>query len=132
MKREAKIVLVLGVVAVAGYLFWRWYQARQAAAQGGQGAVSQLGSNLNSIAPELVGGSAGPSSGPQVTMPVTISLTESATPRGLEPESPAVQMQPVNVPPLSPVTQDNVTGDGMAGDSQLAMNGNGGDDGTGG
>lgn len=76
MNKNTRTVIVIGVLAVGAYLLYRWYKNRQAAAGTGQGAVSQLGSNLNSLAPELVGGSSGPSSGPQVTMPVTITLTE--------------------------------------------------------
>lgn len=76
MNKNARTVLIIAGLAVGAYFLYRWYVNRQAATSGGQGAVSQLGSNLNSLAPELVGGSSGPSSGPQVTMPVTITLTE--------------------------------------------------------
>lgn len=76
MNKNTRTVILVGVLAVGAYLLYRWYINRQAATGTGQGAVSQLGSNLNSLAPELVGGSSGPSSGPQVTMPVTITLTE--------------------------------------------------------
>ena len=77
MNKNVRTVIVVGVLAVGAYLLYKWYMNRQAAASTGQGAVSQLGSNLNSLAPELVGGSSGPSSGPQVTMPVNITLTET-------------------------------------------------------
>lgn len=80
MDKRTRTVLIIGVLAVGAYFFYRWYKNRQAATGTGQGAVSQLGSNLNSLAPELVGGSSGPSSGPQVTMPVTITLTEPPAP----------------------------------------------------
>jgi len=76
--KNAKIAIGVAVLAVGAYLVYRWYQNRQAQTSG-QSAISQLGSNLNSMAPELVGGSSGPTSGPQVTMPVTITLTDSRT-----------------------------------------------------
>ena len=59
LKKEAKTTLILAGVAVAAYLAYRWYMNKQAANQGS----GSLGSNLNSVAPALIGGSAGPTSG---------------------------------------------------------------------
>lgn len=77
MNKRTKVIIGVVVVAVAGYLIYRWYQNRQATSDGTDSGV--LGSNLNSVAPELVGGSSGPSVGPAVAMPLTINLSESAT-----------------------------------------------------
>lgn len=59
LKKEAKTTLILAAVAVAAYLGYRWYMNKQAANQGS----GSLGSNLNSVAPALIGGSTGPTSG---------------------------------------------------------------------
>jgi hypothetical protein len=59
MDKKQKTTLILAVVAVAVYLAYRWYENKQSANQG----TTQLGSNLNSIAPALIAGSSGPTSG---------------------------------------------------------------------
>lgn len=74
MSKGIKVTLLLAGLAVAGYLAWRWYQQRQASTPGG----GQLGTNLNSIAPYLVGGSSGPTAQPAVNVPVNINYTESS------------------------------------------------------
>lgn len=76
MNKTAKMAIIIGVVAVAGFLAWRWWQQRQAATPGG----GQLGTNLNSIAPELVGGSSGPVAQPAFDVPVNISVSSSSPP----------------------------------------------------
>lgn len=58
MNKKTKTVLIAVAVAGAVYLIYKWYVGRQS---GGGG--TQLGTNLNSIAPELIGGSTGPQSG---------------------------------------------------------------------
>lgn len=95
MTKNGKIFLGVAVGALALYLAYRWYKSRSQAAGTG---VPQLGTNLNSMAPELVGGSAGPSSGPQVTMPVTITLTES-NPVPPDQDHSSTNMEPINVGP---------------------------------
>jgi hypothetical protein len=60
MSKRTRIVLIVIGVAVLAYLAYRWYSNRQATQPA---AGTGLGSNLNSLAPELVAGSAGPSSG---------------------------------------------------------------------
>jgi hypothetical protein len=72
--------IIAGVAAVAVFLAWRWYQNYQAAQPGG----GQLGTNLNSIAPELVGGSQGPTAQPAFNVPVNITVSSSSPP----PETP--------------------------------------------
>lgn len=79
MSKNQKILLAVAVLAVAGYFGWRWWQARQAAQQGGS-PTGAFGTNLNSVAPELVGGSAGPSVGPALSAPVNITLNETSAP----------------------------------------------------
>lgn len=76
MKKEVKVALIVAVVAVGAYLAWRWYRNRQENQSGSP--TGSLGANLNSVAPELVGGSSGPSAGPAVAMPLNITLTEAA------------------------------------------------------
>lgn len=78
-KKTAHALIIVAVVAVAGYLAYRWYRNRQANGASGMNE-SGLGSNLNSVAPELVGGSAGPTAGPAVSMPLNITLQETAPP----------------------------------------------------
>lgn len=56
---KQKKLLLIGAVAVAAYLAYRWYQSRQQS----NNSSGQLGTNLNSVAPALIGGSSGPSSG---------------------------------------------------------------------
>jgi hypothetical protein len=100
VKKEAKIAIGVAVLAVGAYLIYRWYQNRQQSQGSGQSAISQLGSNLNSMAPELVGGSSGPTSGPQVQMPVTITLTETG--RGTKKSSSTLPIG-TTVPPMNPL-----------------------------
>lgn len=84
--------IIAGVAAVAVFLAWRWWQNYQAAQPGG----GQLGTNLNSIAPELVGGSQGPTAQPAFNVPVNITVSSSSPP----PETPDKQDQMV---PANPV-----------------------------
>lgn len=92
MNKNAKIAIIVVVVAVGGYLAWRWYQNYKAAQPGG----GQLGTNLNSIAPELVGGSQGPVAQPAFDVPININVSSSSPP----PETPDAQDQMV---PANPV-----------------------------
>lgn len=66
-------IIVAGVIAV--YLGIRWYENRKAAQEGNTQGGAGLGSNLNSVAPELIGGSTGPSIGPALSTPITINVT---------------------------------------------------------
>lgn len=61
MDAKQKKLLIIGAIAVAAYLAYRWYQSRQQSNSGS----GQLGTNLNSIAPSLIAGSSGPTSGLQ-------------------------------------------------------------------
>lgn len=72
-KRTRTILIVIGV-AVAAYLAYRWYTNRQSSAT--NSPTGSLGTNLNSIAPELVAGSTGPTSGLVYNQaPTTVNLT---------------------------------------------------------
>lgn len=76
-----KTPLILAGIAVAAYLAYRWWQSRQSASPTGG-----LGTNLNSVAPELVGGSSGPDSGITYSPPSpTISITEPVDTEGANP-----------------------------------------------
>lgn len=83
MKGNARTAVTLAVIAVAAYLGYRWWRGRQG---GGGGAGAGLGSNLNSVAPELIGGSAGPDSAPAYTAP-TVNVNEVIQP-GPPPQAP--------------------------------------------
>jgi hypothetical protein len=80
MDRRTKIILVVGALIVAGYIAWRYYESKKNNESSGTG---QLGSNLNSVAPELIGGSTGPSLGPAVSLPININLTTSEAGSGI-------------------------------------------------
>jgi hypothetical protein len=64
-KPNTKTLLIIGALAVVAYFVYRWYVGGGGSVSGAiQGnAGTGLGSNLNSIAPELVAGSTGPNSG---------------------------------------------------------------------
>lgn len=85
--------IIAGVAAVAVFLAWRWWQQYQAAQPGG----GQLGTNLNSIAPELVGGSQGPTAQPAFNVPVNITVSSSSPP----PEAPDRGDQMISANPTS-------------------------------
>jgi hypothetical protein len=73
-KKQIRIGIIVAVVLVAGYFAYRWYSNRQS---GNPSPTGGLGTNLNSVAPELVGGSTGPDSGLDNIQPpetVTINL----------------------------------------------------------
>lgn len=61
MNKRTRIILIVILLAVVAYLVYRWWQNRQGQPQGN--LIPGTGSNLNSVAPELAAGSAGPSSG---------------------------------------------------------------------
>lgn len=80
-----RMILLVAAAAVAGYFLIRWYEGRQSAQYGNTQGGAGLGSNLNSVAPELIGGSTGPSIGPALSTPVTINVTSSAPPESANP-----------------------------------------------
>lgn len=57
LTKGMRTFLIIAVLAVAAYFAYEWYINRQSTTGG------SLGANLNSVAPELVGGSTGPNSG---------------------------------------------------------------------
>jgi hypothetical protein len=79
VNKNVKLILIIGAVAVAGYFAWRWWQGRQSGTPG-TSPTGSFGTNLNSVAPELVGGSTGPSVGPALSTPVNITLNEQVAP----------------------------------------------------
>lgn len=78
MNKKVKIGLIVVVVAVIAFFAWKWWMRRKQEQQQSnlQSPTGSFGTNLNSVAPELVGGSAGPSVGsaPAVSLPVHISI----------------------------------------------------------
>jgi len=81
--------IIIGAVAIAAYLLYRWWQNKQSATNSPTGS---LGTNLNSVAPELIGGSSGPESGltyNQGTTQVDLTL----------PGGPAIDQQVSSVTP---------------------------------
>ena len=98
-------LLIVAAVVIGGWFLLKWWKGYQK--QGG-GNLGQLGTNLNSIAPELVGGSSGPAVAPNVEVPVTITLSETTS----KTEKPDTDMIPL--PPTSnPIGLSNPTGNGM-------------------
>lgn len=81
MKLSKKTWIIIGVVALlagAAFLFLRSRSGQTTDDEGNE--VAPGGSaDLNSVAPELVGGSSGPVVGPAVSLPVNITLTEQAS-----------------------------------------------------
>lgn len=75
--KTIKTLILVAVLAGGAYLAYRWYENYKTGQSGG--GVPQLGTNLNSIAPYLVGGSSGPAVAPAVNTPVNITITESST-----------------------------------------------------
>lgn len=80
MDKRLKTPLILVAVAVAAYLGYRWWQNRSSG-----GGTGTLGTNLNSVAPELIAGSSGPDSGltqnpPSITVNYPSQITTSANP----------------------------------------------------
>lgn len=74
MSKRARTILIVAAVLVAAYFVYRWYTSRQSAMT--NSPTGGLGTNLNSIAPELVAGSTGPSSGLTYNQaPTTVNLT---------------------------------------------------------
>jgi hypothetical protein len=86
VNKTTKIVLVVAVLAVLGYFGWKVWSNYQAS-KGNPNAASE-GTNLNSAAPQLVGGSTGPSVGAGPALPITINVTEQAAPKGSDPDRP--------------------------------------------
>lgn len=99
--KTLKTLILVVVLAGGAYLAWRFYQNYKAGQTGG---VPQLGTNLNSIAPELVGGSAGPSVAPVISTPVNVTITQDT--RAQMPDTPNVTMIPAGSSDNSPLGAD--------------------------
>jgi len=99
-RKNLFIVIGITAVIVIGYVGWRWWQARQS----GNSPTASFGTNLNSVAPEMVGGSSGPAVAPAVNTPINITVTESTA---APPEmNGANEMQGVNArTPNNPMTR---------------------------
>ena len=98
-------MLVLAIVAalvVGGWFLWHWWKAYQAQGGGNLG----LGTNLNSVAPELVGGSSGPQVQPAVSLPVNITLQETVA----SAQPPAATFSPLDAIPSNPLSNPESMG----------------------
>lgn len=102
--KTVKTLILLAVLAGGGYLAWRWYSNYRAGQAGG---VPQLGTNLNSVAPELVGGSSGPAVAPAANIPVNITITDNRSSQREMPETPNTPMFPANTPPNNQLNAAN-------------------------
>jgi len=109
-----KMLLLLGAAAVAAYVAYRMWKNYQANG-GGPGSPFQVGTNLNSIAPELVGGSTGPSVGPGVDLPINITLTETIA----KPEGHPNSMVPIGTSPDNQLLAANPNGNGIGGSMMM-------------
>jgi hypothetical protein len=78
MSKNTKILLVVAGLAVLAYIGIRWYENKQASQNGNTQGGAGEGSNLNSVAPELVGGSTGPSIGPALSTPININVSSAS------------------------------------------------------
>jgi hypothetical protein len=78
MSKNMRMVLIVAALAVVAYIAYRWYENKQAQNAQPGSQTTATGTNLNSVAPELVGGSTGPSIGPALQAPVTINITSEA------------------------------------------------------
>lgn len=118
LKKNAPLVWLAAAV-VAAYFGYRWYQNRQAAnaASGTSTAAgSQLGTNLNSTAPDLVAGSQGPNSGLSYYAGQTqVTLSQPASQTAVQPSpgnamngSPSGNINPGG--PNQPVSQPTGAG----------------------
>jgi hypothetical protein len=117
VNKTTKTLLWVAVAAVAAYLAYRWYQNKKSTA-GQQGTSASLGSNLNSEAPELIGGSqaAGTQVQPVLSVPVDVSISESSS---LPPETSANPVVPSNSTTPNAVTSQT-TSAGAVGPSTVA------------
>lgn len=93
MSKTTRTLLLVAALAAAGFLVWKYMRNRQQQNTG----TGTLGTNLNSVAPELIGGSTGPSLGPAVNLPINITLTDTgamtsqaANPYGMQTATSAV------------------------------------------
>src|SRR5215469_13487691 len=96
MRLDKRAWLIIGAVALIGIGIYLYLRNRGEENAEDTGAVAPGGStNLNSVAPELVGGPSGPDVTPQVSLPVNITLTTTETappPQLTGPEMEAGQM----------------------------------------
>lgn len=119
MSKRTRVILILIAVAVAAYLVYRWYMNRQAA-NTGTADTTGMGSNLNSVAPELVGGSTGPTSGltytpgntqVDINLPATNTGVTDTTGEGGGTDNGGTEQPPLKVskepPPYRPPIRNN-------------------------
>ena len=76
MNRKLLIGIAIAVIVIAGVLYLR---SRRAASADSDAVAPGGSTDLNSVAPELIGGPSGPNITPAVSLPVNITLTEQAS-----------------------------------------------------
>lgn len=103
MSKRTRIILIVIVLAIVAYFAYRWWQNRNSG--GLTSNTAGTGSNLNSVAPELAGGSTGPDSGlnyypgnTQLDISVPGAPTETENNSG----NPAPKPKPKPKPPHHP------------------------------
>lgn len=93
MNKKWVIIGLVALAALAVYLFLRSRSSASAGSDEGNEVAPGGSTDLNSVAPELVGGSSGPTVNPAVQLPVNITLTEQAA------NAPKPQKQDVDMTP---------------------------------
>ncbi|MGH9207787.1 MAG: hypothetical protein ACRD1G_14735 [Acidimicrobiales bacterium] len=104
MSKNTRTLLIAAAFLVAAYLAYRWYAGKKAA-DAGSSITPGIGSNLNSVAPDLIGGAAasGTYAGPAASIPVSITLNETSPPE----QAGNVPMEGVNA--VTPSALDSQT-----------------------
>jgi hypothetical protein len=108
LSKRTRVILIVVAVAVAGYLAWRWYQNSQSGSGTGNTVGTDIGSNLNSPAPVLEGGSSsGDNSAPSYsagseTINVELPNGDQSTTAAVPPKAPVKtppKKSPISGPP---------------------------------
>jgi hypothetical protein len=106
MDKKLKTTLILAGVAVAAYLIYRHMKNSQSNSTG----TSQLGTNLNSVAPALIAGSSGPSSGLNYYAGSTTVYTAAPVSTATAPTSSSTPATPAGTGRRWPVSSSSTSG----------------------
>lgn len=92
--KALRTTLILAAVAVAAYFAYQWWQNRGASAAAGGGVT--LGTNLNSVMPDLSAGATGPESGIQTPgTSETVNINVPSTGASQQPPAPKPPQKPI-------------------------------------
>jgi PASTA domain len=115
LDKNLQTTLIALAVVVSAYIAYKWYRNKQANNTSTTTAGSS-GTNLNSIAPELIGGSAGPNSGldyaPQpssVTVDYPQQITSSASTTANMPSTATNNPSPLTANTTTPASNTTAT-----------------------